>query len=437
MIEKDRSRVSSRFGSMEVGGEAQLEAIAYLAQMRIVQIYGGLDGIDLFQDSVYNLDRFADKYVSLVEAAAKLGLVPFEALDNGRVVVDTSIIECMIFAALQADYLPTSVSPGAGFVESSYPGDRFAALGLQLKRDHPEIHKMALGTASFDEALKLVDQACAKVFGYSIADQIEADVTYFERQFEEKIAGNVPDDIETIGRDFLSLRHRLLQTIRDSPEEIVSTERFVLSTADKIEPNYVICSSNGVIGDPPSGYNHLMGYLDKERDPKDYPYLKWWWACSPQKVTEATSTITLQNPKSWYSCMDFYAPLAKLFMNGRRIRTMLGPELMFAEQRLKAEYAIQTEIFPSFAFPEETFDPEVYYFYYGQDTLKCDFSSTPIHRPAGKVLTPWTLRRWPALAKRVIEQMGGHDVAYYTFVRDWSPWVVTDEIFEDLQNAMS
>jgi len=32
--------------------------------------------------------------------------------------------------------------------------------------------------------------------------------------------------------------------------------------------------------------------------------------------------------------------------------------------------------------------------------------------------------------------MGGHDFAYFTFVRDWSPWVVSDETYEELRPLM-
>ena len=317
---------------------------------------------------------------------------------------------------------------------------------MKILEVHPKIGERNPGSIKLQEAWEIVDTSCKKAFGLSVADQMELDIAHFERQSEEKIYGKVPDDIETISRDYFGLRRRMLDRVRKSPETVFSTELFVLKGAGEIEPNYVICASGGVLGDPPEGYSRLMGYREPERDVEKAPYLKWWWACCPDiddpnflgdTIGARDDRIRFQHPKSWYSWMDFYAPTAKLLMNGRRIRTMLGPELLFAEKRIETQFGVKTEVYPSFEFPDETIDPEVLYYYYGRDTLKCDLSSETIHRPNGKVLTPWTLRRWPKLAQHVIQKMGGTEFAYFSFVRDWSAWVVSDEIFEELRLLMS
>lgn len=437
MVEKDRRQLSSRFGSIELGGEAQFESLAYLSQMRFVASFFGAEGVESFNSAVFNLEHFSQKYQSVMNAARMVGLIPTENVKKDLLVIDTALLEAVIFASLQADYLP---SQGEGYFESSYPADRFAKLGMHLNEKHPKLKDRKPGEQPLAESWNIVDKACKEVFGYSVADQIEADLQHFEKQAELKLYGNVPDDIEVIAKDYFGLRRLLLQRLQAAPEEIFSTERFVFETANQIQPNFVLCASRGRMGDPPEGYDRLMGYQEPDRDADKEPFLKWWWACAQKtEIPEGTAQdfIRLEHPESWYSCVDFYAPTAKLIMNGRRIRTMLDPEIMFAEQRLKDQFGITTEIFPSFEFPEELIDPEMFYFYRGTDELACDFSSRKINFPEGKVLSPWTMRRWPALAKRAIEQLGGHELAYYTFVRDWSPWIVTDEIFEDLKPLMS
>ncbi|MBY3447428.1 hypothetical protein [Rhizobium laguerreae] len=172
--------------------------------------------------------------------------------------------------------------------------------------------------------------------------------------------------------------------------------------------------------------------------------MKWWWACTPEhddaddalKAGDSNRKIRLSHPQMWDRCVDFFAPTAKLIMNGRRIRTMLGPELHFAEQMLSVRHGITVEIFPSFEYPDEELLPEAFYFYSGANTLKCDVSSVSLQRPSGKILTPWLLRRWPLLAQKIIENMGGTEFAYFSVLRDWSPWLVSDAVYRDLQPFM-
>jgi hypothetical protein len=318
-------------------------------------------------------------------------------------IMDSVLLEAVLFASLQTDHLAPHKN---GDMQTSYPAHRFAAIALKIREEHPKIANRHPGSIKLEEAWEIVDTACKKSFGYSVCEQIEADIDHFEKQTSEKIYGKVPDEIELIHRDYLSMRRRILGQLHKSPSDIASNEYFVFSTYRQITPNYVICASSGQLGDPREGYHRLMGYQEPDRDAKKAPYLKWWWACSPDqsktKIFEEEGDkiddlLRFEHQKSWYSLIDFYAPTAKLLMNGRRIRTMLGPELMFAKQRIKTLFGEKSEIYLSFEFPEEMIDPNVLYFYNGRDTLKCDLSSTTIRRPEGKVLAPWTLRRWPRL----------------------------------------
>src|SRR5580698_10664236 len=53
-IEKDRQPYPSRLGTFEIGGEAQLEALAYAAQSRFVSHFGGSDAHDAFSTYVFD-----------------------------------------------------------------------------------------------------------------------------------------------------------------------------------------------------------------------------------------------------------------------------------------------------------------------------------------------------------------------------------------------
>jgi hypothetical protein len=95
-----------------------------------------------------------------------------------------------------------------------------------------------------------------------------------------------------------------------------------------------------VLGEPPEGYRRLFGYDHPVKESEKRPYMKWWWACSPDLTIKNSrgprqringSALKFKNPHAWYSVMEWFAPISKLLMNGRQIRTMLGPELFFAK----------------------------------------------------------------------------------------------------------
>ena len=84
MVEYDRQRENTRFGPMEIGGEAQLEALAFMAQSRFITLFFREQGARDFRDSLYNVENFSDKYFIIVEAAARLGLLPFKIRRAGQ-----------------------------------------------------------------------------------------------------------------------------------------------------------------------------------------------------------------------------------------------------------------------------------------------------------------------------------------------------------------
>lgn len=447
IIERDRRPVASRFGPLDMGGEIQLECLALIAQIGFVQQRFGLDGIKRFYGSLYSWEQFSAKYLSLIIIAARLGVLPTKkvsALMEGRdaAVIDTTLLECIVFASLQTDHCPPRMLKPP--VETSQPAERFAAICFELVQTRPDICSAEVDTLDFATCWSAVNAACQAQFGFSILEQMEQDHRHFEAEVRGKTAGNVPDELATIIADYFDLRARLLADFAADPALFVSSRRFTADLADRLHPNIVICASGGIIGDPPDGYDRLMGYNHDHGDMKEQPYLKWWWACAPNAKSRAyraalvhdQSCFGYAHPEAWYNAMDFYAPIVKLLLNGRRLRTLIGPELLFAEQRMGALLNVRLEVFPSFKYPEETFAADIIYYYYGRSKLRCDVSSVEIEPHEARALYPWTLRRWPQLARYMVKALGDHDPAYFAFVRDWSPWIVSVTEFAKLKPLM-
>jgi hypothetical protein len=183
MISKDRATQNTRFGPIDISGEALLEASAFIAQIHYIQLHFGKKGNEEFRKSVYNIDRLSEKYLAVIELAHKTGLVPAEQ-EEKFVRTDTTLLEGMIFASLQSDHVATSRGPN--YISTSYPAERYAALSLQLRDDHPRLGEIEAGKLKFGECWDFVNKACQKAFGYSVADQIETDISYFEELYEKK-----------------------------------------------------------------------------------------------------------------------------------------------------------------------------------------------------------------------------------------------------------
>ncbi|WHU01732.1 hypothetical protein [Sphingomonas sp. NIBR02145] len=437
MIERDRAQEQTRFGRLELGGEAQLECMAFLAQLDFVGTYFGEEGMRRFYGSLFDAGQFAAKYLSLIETAGRLGVVQGDVTAEDAITIDPSLLECILFASLQTDYFGASAP---GYAATSYPAERFAAISVELTQSG-KLPQPGAPPLTPEDCWELVDQACRTIFGESIEGAIARDLALFRAQTVDKMRGNIPPALETMLEDYLGLRERMLEEFREDPGKFIFSARFTSDLADRLQPNYVMAASGGDLGDPPPGYHLIMGY-DHEKGTaggQDLPYRKWWWACAPthQAAGAAPDRLGFANPSVWYSVMDFYAPTAKLLMNGRRLRTLIGPELLFAQQRLTNDFQIEIEIYPSFAFPDETLPVEVFYYYYGTDRLKCDMSSVPLTRPEGVAINPWTLRRWPGLARHMITTLGDHDFAYFTFVRDWSPWVISSAAYDEIRPLMA
>ena len=445
MIEKDRRPFSSRFGSFEIGGEAQLEALAYSAQSRFVMHFGGFKAHDAFSDFVYDRTQFQEKYSAFVTMGVAAGLIPVRHLEElkgrsdeitHRAHLDLALLECAIFGALQADYVGSQERAGSDHIATSYPAERFAAIATHLAQEHKSLCENIHGL-DWMECWEVVDKACELLFGLRIHRQIELDIEHHEQHL--MLLRNTNDNtVIEFTEDYIGLRRAALEKLKSAPIQIASTEYFALSCGRDVAPTIVIASSVGELGDPPSQHTKLMAYDTTHEVEDERPWRKWWWAAASNYVHSQASEKLLKIPRQTnvYSIIDSYAPTSKLILNGRRIRTLVGPELLFAEQRAITATGVKFGYYPGFEFPEDEIPEDVLRFIRLDDELICDYSNKKIPHGEATVLTPWALRRYPDLARFTIQHLGDTDLAYHTFVKDWTHWVVSQEVMVQLRELM-
>lgn len=442
LIEQDRTPIPTALGMFELGGEAQLECLAFMAQLELIQSYFGLDGVEDFYGTLYNAEQFSDKYQAILKVAMTAGIVPAIDAPYGGTIIDSTLLECVVFASLQSMHLPPSARP-PGYPLAT-PLERFGAFCVKLAEDFPDLCSGQMGRLDFNDCWAATNAIHRDLTGLDVLGAMLADHEFFRDQFRQTLPGRVPDEVETMIEDWLTLRETMLGEFAEDPQLFVSARRFALELADRLEPNFVACSSGGFYQDLPDGFVPVVAYRHPAdgRDP-DRPEIGWCWACAPgieqhqRRAGRDQPVLGFAHPKAWFEAIERYAPLSKLFMNGRRLRTMLGPELLSAEKRLESDLGLPLVFFPSFAYPDESMSADMLYFLYGKDTLKCDLSSQELLRPNGHALHPWTVRRWPRLSEHVMKSMGGNDLAYFAFIRDWTPWVVSDEVYKELRELMA
>lgn len=443
MVEKDRRVFSSRVGSFEIGGEAQLEALAYSAQSRFIGHFGGLDMHQDFSDFVYDRRQFQDKYSAFVTMGVSAGLIPvrhLEALEGRsddvthRAHLDLALVECAIFASLQSEYSSSHQSLMPGQIATSYPAERFAALAFHLAQEHKDLCEDTDGL-NWRECWDVVDASCETIFGMRIHEQIEKDIEHSEKHLELLRASEDETLIE-FSEDYLNLRRSSLDKLIKSPASIASTEYFAVTCGKEVSPTTVIVSSRGEFGDPPDHHTRLMAY--DTTDELDAPWRKWWWAASINYRSESVAggCLAISREKNIHKLIDSYAPTAKLLLNGRKVRTLIGPEVLFAEQRAVTHLGVKFGYYPGFGFPPDEIPEDVLRFITLSDDLICDYSNYVIPKGEATILTPWALRRYPDLARFTIEHLGGTDIAYHTFVKDWTHWAVSKEVMEQLKYLM-
>lgn len=445
MVEIDRRVFSSRLGNFEIGGEAQLEALAYSAQSRFVAHFGGLEAHESFTDYVYDRKQFQDKYSAFVTMGVSVGLIPLrhlEALEDRsdeithRAHLDLALVECAIFASLQSNYVTDPARNKEGMITSSYPADRFAALATHLSQEHKSLCEKADGL-NWSECWEVVNKSCELIFGQRVESQIEADIEHTAGMLRQ-LRTTENETLIGFADDFLSLRRQSLDRLRTSPDRIASTEQFAVSCGRDVSPAVVLVSSNGELNDAPSHLKKLMSYDTTDEVDGDCPWRKWWWAAAVDFDVEKRNqdSLRMSRKENTFSIIDFHAPLAKLFLNGRKVRTIVGPELLFVEQRVRQSFGVKFGYYPGFAYPDDEIPESVLRFISLGNELVCDYSNNIIPDGEATILTPWALRRYPDLAAFTIENLGGHDIAYHAFVKDWTHWAVSKPVMDQLRKLM-
>ncbi|MDA9520165.1 hypothetical protein XI06_07320 [Bradyrhizobium sp. CCBAU 11434] len=426
MLSDDTHHHSSRFGEIETSGESLLEAIAHHIQTAKAERVLGIKASHAIQKDVPANAIVSQRYTWAYRVLIQSGVINSPGTIGDGLLIDDKpflpicygALACRVWGQQQTRTETTS---------SFNPSERFASLVIGL-RDHAEdIQKASVG-----EAWEIVNRTAKRIFDRTIVEEMRADVELEEKFVTKSMSEDFLKSARTAYRDYHELRVRAFERFVEHPEEILDQQVYSDSIEKGVAPYVIVAASSGEIGDPPPDYSRILGYSDPELGAKRED-ARWWWAASLKNQNERVPNrkFALRSQEVWMEAASDLAPFAKLVMDGRNIRTMLGPELIAAEQRLRTTFKFRVLVDPRHAYPKITIPSDFWYYLTGKDTHRCDMTYETVVKPEGLVVGPWALRLRPGFYD-ALRESGYPDTTgiALAFWRDWSPWLFSEEFRE-------
>jgi hypothetical protein len=428
MLGDDMHVEASRFGDIEISGESLLEAVAHHIQTAKAERVFGIEASHLIQKDVPENSIVSQRYTWAYRLLIHSGLINSPGMIGDGLLIDDSpflpicygALACRVWGQQQTRTESTS---------SFNPSERFASLVIGLRDQAADIHK-----ASVIDAWEIVNRTAKKLFDRTIIEEMRADIELEEDFVTKKMSEDFLKSARTAYRDYHELRVRTFERFVEHPEEVLDQRVYSDSTEKGVAPYVIVAASSGEVGDPPPDYSRILGYSDPELAAKRED-ARWWWAASlkDQNQRVPNRKIALQSQEVWMEIASDLAPFAKLIMDGRNIRTMLGPEIVAAEARLRTTFKINLVVDPRHAYPKGTIPSDFWYYLTGKDTHRCDMTYETVTKPEGLVVGPWALRLRPGFYDALRGSGYPDTTVALAFWRDWSPWFFSEEFREQFE----
>lgn len=433
MIADDRQALPVEGGLVEVGGEAQLEALAYGMQFaKINQLFDADLAIRVLSDC-YDAVAVHNKYLWPYRAAATMGIAPIRAPKSATsqpiLEMDATLVNPMLYAALASRHWGQEQVRTEAYT-TAFPAERLAGLLIGLRDSCREYDSLTIR-----QAWEMVNDASKALFGRTVIEEIEEDYR-FEAEFCERIPQNYSQNnpVKRALVDFHLLRGDLIEILKNSPELVLSAELFGAGLVGSLQPTPILASSYGQIGIPPDGYAQVFGYKHPDTDVNKIPEARWWWAAIPIGQNEDNQDrFSLKDREAWALIIGELAPFAKLLLNGHRHRIMLGPELLRASRGFAYENGLEVKIEAFFETPPESSNSKDLFYLTGQNELRCDLTNKLLTVENSYLIPPWRVRSSQPLFEFLMSRLGKGDLGRLRLWRDWSPWIVSSEFREDIE----
>ena len=429
MNQEDKNPLETHLGQIEIGGDAQLEAIAYSVQMYKAQRE--------FGDGLYNSvardgpsERLIHrKYTWFFEFMVREGLLHVFPMDDSTAVFRSQPFIPFCYGALAGRYYGQEQTWGP-MSSSGSPKERIVSLLVNMKEHCPDYANL-----STIDAWKAVNQVCSKLFGRNVVEETEADYEQEENLIHKMEERGINDVVIKCYSDLHMLRGRMIHILKDSPELVLSEREFSDNLISMIRPNIVVSAPAGIFGAPPDNIARLSGY-EHRGEGERAPEQKWWWTGMVEHDAPSDH-MALRDSLAWVSLADFLAPLAKLFLDGMALRSMTGPELFSVFQRVRYETGVELVIDSAFIRPRERYSAMDWRYATGREIFRCELSNDKCSLDEGVLLDTWDIRLRKEFMRTLISFLPDHqqEQQAMTLIRDWSPWMIKRKYADKLQRT--
>jgi hypothetical protein len=407
----------------EVGGHAQLEALAALFQVACVQRHFGAAALADVSRRISADDPGNLRYRWHLFIDGFLGLEPTHSDEGSSRWLDASVIPALMIASLAMRAWGQKVY-GDPFKRPCSPSGRLLGF-LEYFREN----RGWKGISVLD-AWHHINEIAENLYGRTVLEELSIDYRH-EEELLASVQSNedVLEAVKNAFKQYHALRGFLIEILRQHPAWLLDGNSYAELFLPRTCPIPVNVVPGGCTGEPMHGWKRAFGYKDPDSEDAESA---WWWMVVPQQLPVKEGLVAFQDMNPWIELLNHYGPLAKLMMKGRSHRTVLGPELFLVESQLGAAgYKFRFE--PDFHLPRHRIIPAVsLYDIMGTNDRICDTCRTKIQKPQGHIVSPWAFRSDSTLAKLAIEGFGGGKEGMRKFVRDWSVWVICDNCREVL-----
>jgi hypothetical protein len=376
----------------------------------------------------FSREKVSLKYQWIYVIMQESGLMDANLVHEGEFLVKDEPLLPLLYAALAGRYHGQKQTRSET-ISSYHPGERLASLVFHLGDAASEFAQL-----STIDAWQRVNAACSTIFGRSALEEINADYDQEAGVIERYRQSGVDDTVLKAYEDYHELRGRFIRILQDDPEQILDQAKWSDEMVNRTHAFVMAAAPAGMIGTPPTGFSRLSGYAHADTDYEALPDARWWWTAMRDEgeLDEAKPLLRLRDQATWCQIAADYAPMAKLLIDGNRMRSMVGPEISSAKIRIERQTGVSLIVDAMSRHPVEEMDIAHWYHLTGRDRFRCQVTQRIVQAPRGRMLGPWEMRRRPAFREALLSYLkGGQQQRMLLAIwRDWSPWLVCDEIGE-------
>jgi hypothetical protein len=432
-LTSDNTFESDHTAALGIGGQAQMEALAYLCQAAAInERFGRCDATDLYQYAP-DQNMLRQNYMWFSHTCRALALTEDLGKEGDRPMIDGTVLVPLLYGALAVQAHRQRIEP---------PSSRLARL---LSAAHEQ--GTFRGVSSTIEAWDRVNALCASLFGESALSSTLSDVRA-EEELVETFADGLGDNhpAAAFAREVHECRRALVDILLDQPRIVLLPPAFRDRLLPRVHVPAIFAQPTGIDEDDvPPGWFPMFGSAARlaagptSSDP-DSPRIfeerqeKWFWARARLTTADAGGA-GLRSVQTWRHIAILYAPLAKMLLHGHRPSLPYGPETLTAEQSWRAA-GLPITVAPQFRSPAEDHSVQAFWRTIGGDSAYCDgcrYPGTLLKAPGGALYSPWFFRRNAALEEWVFTRYGSTLDAAFARLRDWTGWLLCPACADEIE----